>query len=163
MTLLYELCLWLNDLPPSLALRESDWAFPIIESVHVLSLGLMVGTVVLVDLRVLGLALPAISTDDATRKLLPITWIGFALMLATGLALFASEAAKLYDNDIFRLKLALLIAAGSNAAWFHLNATRADGVTRTAQTTSIARLSAGASILIWVAIIVCGRLIAYSH
>ncbi len=148
MATLQELCLWIYDLPVSMALRESDVVFPLIETFHVLAITLIVGTVVTVDLRVGGLIFRDQPLDHITQALLPYTWWGFAFMAVTGLPLFAAEAAKLYGNPAFRIKLLLLALAGLNALLFHR--TRA-------------RMFAGASILLWSGIIVSGRLIAVFH
>jgi uncharacterized membrane protein len=164
MSLLLDLCQWLNDLPPAQALSESEWAFPGIESVHVLSLALMAGTLALVDLRVLGLALPGVRVSVVARRLLPLTWAGFALMLTSGTVLFASEAVRLYDNAAFRVKLLLMLAAGLNAAIFHATVYARVGDWEDAATAPArARAAAALSLLLWVGIIVCGRFIAYFH
>lgn len=164
MNLLYDACQWLNDLPPAQALSESEWAFPIIESVHVLALGLVAGTVALVDLRVLGVALGEVQLSLVARRLLPLTWGGFAVMLLSGGALFASEAAKLYGNPLFRLKLLLLLAAGVNAWIFHATVYKRVAVWEEAPIAPRqARIAAITSLAIWSAIIIAGRLIAYSH
>jgi hypothetical protein len=148
MATLQDLCLWIYDLPVSMALRESDVVFPLIETFHVLAITLIVGTVITVDLRVGGLILRDQPLDQITGALLPYTWWGFAFMAVSGLPLFAAEAAKLYANPAFRIKLLLLALAGLNALLFHR--TRA-------------RMFAGASILLWSGIIVSGRLIAVFH
>src|SRR3984885_2934429 len=105
MTTLQDLCLWLYDLPMSTALRESDVVFPLIETFHVLAITLIVGTIVTVDLCVGGLILRDQPLGLITRALLPYTWYGFAIMVVTGVPLFAAEAAKLYANPAFRVKL----------------------------------------------------------
>lgn len=164
MSLLLDVCQWLNDLPASQALAESEWAFPSIESVHVLSLALMAGTLALVDLRVLGLALPGLQVSVVTRRLLPLTWTGFALMLASGAVLFASEAARLYGSSAFRAKMLLMLLAGVNAAVFHATVfARVGDWENAAIAPARARFAAATSLLLWAGIIVCGRFIAYFH
>ena len=148
MTTLQDLCRWIYDMPISTALRESDVVFPLIETFHVLAITVIVGTIVAVDLRVGGLLLRDQPLDRITRALLPYTWWGFAFRAATGLPLFAAEAAKLYANPAFRIKLLLLGLAGLNAMLFHRTHTR---------------IFAGASIVLWSGIIVSGRLIAVFH
>jgi len=163
MTLL-DLCQWLYAAPASTALRESDVVFPLIESVHVLAISLIVGTIVTVDLRVGGIILRGEPLTRVTRALLPYTWYGFALMVMTGLPLFAAEAAKLYANPAFRVKLLLLGLAGLNAAFFHRTAQRSlhDWDRRGAASIQ-ARVIAGVSVVLWSGIIVSGRLIAVFH
>lgn len=164
MSFVIAFCQWLNDLPFSQALSESDWAFPIVESVHVLALTLMVGTVALVDLRLLGVAFTRIRVSDVTGQLLPLTWIGFAVMAASGLALFASEAVRLAGNAAFQVKLVLLVLAGLNPLIFHVTIYRHVATWEDAPVIPLrAKISAFASLVLWAAIIVCGRMIAYFH
>jgi len=164
MTTLQYLCQWLYDLPTSTALRESDVVFPLIETFHVLAITLIAGTIVTVDLRVCGLILRGESLSRITRVLLPYTWYGFAVMLITGLPLFAAEAAKLYGNPAFRVKLLLLGLAGLNALLFHKTAFRGiEDLDRRSATSLPARVFASLSILLWSGIIVSSRLIAVFH
>src|ERR1700689_2430221 len=84
MTALQTFCQWLYDLPASEALRESDDVFPVIETIHVLGICLMVGTIAAVDLRLTGALLRGYPAARISRALLPYTWAGFALMFVTG-------------------------------------------------------------------------------
>lgn len=95
--------------------------------------------------------------------LLPWTWVGLGLMLLSGLPLFASEAADLYGNIAFRIKLALLLLAGMNALLFHLTVFRGVAQWDIGATPLAARAFAGISILLWTGVIVAGRLIAVFH
>ena len=92
MTALYQSFQWLYEQPWAGALRESEDAYPLIESIHVLSIAVIVGSVVTVDLRVLGLVLRQEAVTRVGRALLPVTWSGFAIMVLTGLPLFAAQA-----------------------------------------------------------------------
>jgi hypothetical protein len=159
MTVLQTFCEWLYDLPASVALRESDDVFPIIETVHVLGICLMVGTIATVDLRLMGAVLRGQPANRISRALLPYTWVGFGLMLVTGLPLFAAEAARLYGNPAFRVKLLLLLVAGGNALVFHKTFQgRVDD--QAAEAPWRVRMFACTSLLCWFAIVVAGRLIA---
>jgi hypothetical protein len=149
MTALQQLSQVIYDWPASTALRESDVVFPLIETVHVLAISLIAGTILTVDLRVVGLIFRDEPLTRISRALLPYTWCGFALMAITGLPLLAAEAAKLYFNPAFRVKLLLLGLAGVNALLFH----------RTVQP----RVFAVTSIVLWSGIIISGRLIAVFH
>jgi hypothetical protein len=161
MTALQTFCQWLYDLPASEALRESDDVFPIVETIHVLGICLMVGTIATVDLRLSGVLVRGQRAARISRALLPYTWAGFALMFVTGLPLFAAEAAKLYGNPAFRLKLLLLLFAGGNALLFH-KTTRDSPEDRdlAAPVPLRTRMFACTSLLLWFAIVVSGRLIA---
>lgn len=162
MTTLQSLCQQIHDWPFSTALRESDDAFPLLETAHVLAIGLIAGSIVIVDLRLIGLLFRDHPVRRIVEALLPWTWRGFALMLVTGLPLFAAEAADLYANPAFRLKLILLGLAGLNALLFHGTSYRlVQGWGLSAP--PAARAFAATSILLWSGIIVSGRLIAVFH
>jgi uncharacterized protein DUF6644 len=164
MTTLQELCQWLYDMPVNTALRESDEVFPLIETAHVLAIVLITGAIVTVDLRILGVILRQVPLARITRTLLPYTWYGFGLMAVTGLPLFAAEAAKLYGNPAFRVKLLLLGLAGVNALLFHRTAGRGIEQWDPQRTPSPqARAFAGVSVMLWAGVIVSGRLIAVFH
>jgi uncharacterized protein DUF6644 len=143
-------------------LRESNNAFSVIESVHVLSITLLVGTIAILDLRMLGLILRPISVSRLARSVLPLSWSGFAVSMASGFLLFWAEAAKMYGNPSFRTKLVLLVLAGFNALIFHTT------IYRRAQEWEAlpvcpwrARVNAIASLTLWSGVIVAGRAIAY--
>ena len=161
MTVLENLCQWLYDWAPAVALRESENVFPFIETVHVLGICLIVGTVVLVDLRLLGWVLRREPVTSVAQALLPWTWCGWGLMLLTGLPLFAAESMKLYDNPAFRAKLVLLLLAGANALLFHRTAYRSIAIwSAYPRAPAAARVFAATSISLWFGVIVAGRLIA---
>jgi hypothetical protein len=115
----HQLCQWLNDTGLATAIRESDLMFPVIETVHVLAITLLAGTVAIVDLRLLGLILKRERVSEVAGQVLPLTWAGFAVMLLSGLLLFLAEAAKSYTNTAFRLKMLLMMIAGINPLIFH--------------------------------------------
>jgi hypothetical protein len=164
MTVLLELCQRLYEWPLATALRESDDVFPLIETVHVLAICLIAGTIVTVDLRLLGLIMHKQPVTRVTLALLPFTWYGFGLMVVTGVPLFAAEALQLYGNPAFRLKLVLLSMAGCNALLFHRTVYRSvDAWDEHTTTPRSARAFASASILLWSGIVVAGRLIAVFH
>jgi hypothetical protein len=146
----------------SQALAESEWAFPGIESVHVLSLGLMAARWRWWICGCWGW--PCRASGSAWWRPLPLTWAGFVLMLASGALLFASEATRLHDNSAFRVKMLLMLGAGLNAAVFHATVYAYVGDwEHDAIAPARARIAAATSLALWVGIIVCGRFIAYFH
>ena len=164
MTTILALCQWLYDLPWVVQLEESDNLFPIIESVHVLGIGLMAGTIITVDLRVLGLVFRQEPVRRIAETLLPYTWWGFALMVVSGIPLFAAESVKVIYNPAFRIKLVLLVIAGINAALFHGSVYRTvDSWGRGSRSPLPARALAALSATLWFGVIVSGRLIAVFH
>jgi hypothetical protein len=156
------LCQWIENTPLSAGIREGLWWFPLIETVHTLGIILVAGTILILDLRLLGLTLRNESVSDVAQQVLPLTWLGFAVMFVSGSFLFWSEAVKCYSNIFFRIKLVLLVLAGLNALAFHLTIYR--DVNTWGQRPvppARARLAGLLSITFWIAIIAAGRAIGY--
>lgn len=144
-------------------IRENDLLFPFIESVHVLSICLVVGSILAVDLRLLGLASIRRSVSRVTHGILPLTWCAFVVAVASGGLLFISNATKYLGNGFFIAKLFLIGAAGLNMMIFH--AISAKDLPRWENETRLplpARLAGGLSILLWVAVVACGRWIGFT-
>ncbi len=159
---LFALFTWIHETGFATAIRESDWWFSAIETVHVLGLALMAGTIAVVDLRLLGLVFRDQPADRVLSRVLPVTWIGFAVMAASGVVLFISEAAKLYGNPAFWVKMALLVVAGLNPLIFHSTVYKSAADWGAAvRAPRPARIAAVSSLALWTAIIVLGRVIAY--
>jgi hypothetical protein len=155
-------CTWLGGTAWSVALRESLWVYPLIETAHVLALCLFLGFALLLDLRLLGLALRSTSVTDMMQRVMPWTWVGFVLMVVSGLLLFYSDPVKFYGNPYFRLKLATLAAAGLNGWIFHLTVYRRVSTwDRAPITPRRARVAGILSLVLWSAVVILGRLIAY--
>ncbi|MFN0160986.1 MAG: DUF6644 family protein [Burkholderiales bacterium] len=152
----------LSDLPLAVFLRGSAWAYPTLETVHLIAIALLFGSIVVVDLRILGLSRDLSLTRLAAHAL-PWTLAAFALAAASGLLLFIAHAADLIGNRVFLIKVGLIMAAGANAALFHTGpwGSVAQWDTR-ASAPSGARVMAAASIILWVGVITCGRWIAYA-
>ncbi|MCU1235846.1 MAG: putative rane protein [Candidatus Solibacter sp.] len=159
---LFPLFQWINDTGVATAIRELDWVFPIIETVHVLAIALVAGTVAIVDLRLLGIVLKHERVSQVAGRVLPLTWAGFVAMFVSGGLLFLAEATKSYANPAFRLKMLLLFIAGLNPLVFHSTIYRSVAAWDDARTTPWrARLTAALSLTLWSGIIVAGRAIAY--
>ena len=101
-------------------IRENDVLFPLIESLHVVSICLVVGSIFAVDLRLLGLASTDRPVSRVTNGILPLTWTAFAVAVASGSLLFISNATKYLGNGYFDAKILLICAAGLNMAMFHV-------------------------------------------
>jgi hypothetical protein len=143
------------------AMRDSLWLFPLVETIHIIGFSILVGAVVMFDLRILGIS-KRISVRLLARHLLPWSLAALFLIVPTGTLMFASEATDLVSNRAFVVKMLLLMLAGANAAAFHLGSFRDAG--QWDQNTSApvgAKLHAVASMLIWAGVITCGRMIAY--
>lgn len=132
---------------------SSPWAYPALEAAHIFGIALLVGSLVVFELRVFG-AGAALPQDALARLALPVTLTGFGVAAASGGLMFASQYEELLANRAFLVKMALLVLAGLNAVAFHWRGglTRHDGA---------ARLQATLSLGIWIGVIICGRWIAY--
>ncbi len=135
------------------SLQSSAWAYPALEVVHLSGIALLIGNLVLLELRVFGLG-AALPVRELARLSLSLALAGFSLAAASGLLMFASQPAELLANRAFSLKMLLLLAAACNAGWFHGRGSlhKLDG---------LARVQMLLSTLIWLAVLVCGRWIAY--
>ena len=154
---------WLEATTFSTALRESIWAYPIVESLHVLTIGLFLGLTVVMDGRLVGVVLTETPVGLLMQRLLPWIRAGFAVMLVTGLLLFAGTPVRFVTNVFFQIKLALLVLAGLNVWLFHhrLYPTVHEwgGAARPPRH---ARLAGAASLVLWTLALATGRLIAYN-
>ena len=134
-------------------LRTHAFAYPTLEVLHILGIALLLGNLVLLELRVWGWG-KALPVKELARLALLLALCGFALAAASGLVMFATQAGELLANRAFVIKMGLLMLAGCNAAWFH-------GRDSLMKLDATAKLQTLASTLIWIAIIFCGRWIAY--
>lgn len=154
---------WLGGTAWSVSLLESLYVWPLLESTHVLSITLFVGTTVMMDLRLLGVAFRSVPVTEFTRRLLPWTRAGFVIMVATGLLIFYSNPVRYYHNIFFRLKMLVLLAAGLNVWWFHARThPEVDGWDAHAVPPRAARIAGLVSLIGWACIVVAGRMIAYN-
>ena len=153
---------WLNETPLSVYLRESELAFPLTEAIHLLGLAVSVGTIVWVDLRLMGLSLRRERVSDVVSRLEPWAKLGFVVMFVSGLLLFLGKPENYYTTTPFRIKMLLLPLAGLNILFFHKrvypNVAQWD---RDAVVPWQGRMVGSASVILWLAIIVLGRWTAY--
>ncbi len=135
-------------------IASSAWAYPALEVVHILGIALLLGNLVLLELRVWGVS-RVLPLRPLARLALTVAVVGFSLAALSGLLMFAAAPAEMLANTVFTSKMGLLMLAGLNAAWFHARdgLGRADGVAR-AQTV----LSLG----LWLGVVILGRWIGYA-
>jgi len=154
---------WLAATRGSIALHESQYLYPLVESTHVLTLCLFVGTAAVLDLRLLGLTLRSVPVSQVLRRLLPWTAAGFVIMVITGALLFFAIPVRTYHSIFFRIKVVMLVLAGLNVWVFHRRVQRTMGEWDTAPVTPRgARAAAAISLVLWAGIIVAGRMTAYN-
>jgi len=153
----------LEGTPWGTAVRESTWLFPTIESIHVLSLVLVVGSIMVVDLRLLNIASRQRSVKELTDEILPWTWTAFVCALITGSLLFSSSAVRYTGIWQFKAKMCMLVLAAINMGIFHLGAFRsvAQWDRAPSQPPLAAQLAGGISLSIWVIIVALGRWIGF--
>ncbi|RJG27482.1 hypothetical protein [Massilia cavernae] len=153
---------WLEATPLAAAMRGSTWMYPIVEIFHITGFAILVGSVALFDLRVLGFA-RALPVQALARHLLPWAVASLGLIVPAGLMMFSAHPHDFAGNPVFQLKLSLIALAGLNAAWFHLGVYRGAASWNTqVAAPPLARVQAAASLAIWIAVICCGRLLAYT-
>ena len=142
-------------------MREALWAYPIAETLHIIGIAALFGSLLVVELRLLGLG-RRISVTSLARLALPWSVAGFVLAAAMGLCMFSAHAAEFIGQPIFMLKMGLILAAGINAAIFHSGpfVVVARWNTEVPPPPS-ARAAAALSIVLWTSVIVCGRMLAY--
>ena len=154
---------WLAATPWSIELHESLYAYTLIESAHVIGIMLFVGTIAMVDLRLLGLAWRDVPVSQMNARILPWTVVGFVLMFTTGLLLFYAIPIRTWHSLWFRTKMTLLIIAAINIWFFHRRVERDRARWDTAPVPPLAaRVSAAVSLVVWFSVIVMGRMIAYN-
>lgn len=141
-------------LPAWEALASHPWAYPALEAAHIVGIALLLGSLVVFELRVWGRQ-PSLAPDALARLALPVSVAGFAVVVASGSLMFASQPSELIANRWFVAKVVLVALAGLNAVAFHLRG----GVARVDRW---ARLQTVISVGLWVGAIICGRWIAYA-
>ncbi|GIW25875.1 hypothetical protein [Meiothermus sp.] len=155
---------WLEGLhatPVALAMRQSSWLYPTVEILHILGFCALVGAAGLFDLRLLGFS-RHIPVQQMAAHLLPVAWGGFVLAAPSGFLLLMADAPSIGTSPIFLSKMALVGLAGLNAWVFHTRVGRSvQAWNQGVNPPLAAKLAALGSLLIWVAVVALGRLIAY--
>ncbi len=154
---------YLQNLSIPTEIREDGSSFQIIECVHVLAITFVVGTVFMVDLRLLGVSSRKRAVSRLTTEILPWTWVGFVVAMVSGSLMFSSAAVKYFGNVPFRIKFFLLVLAGLNMAVFHM--TTARSMAHWDEHPSpplLAKIAGASSIALWIGVIAAGRWIGFS-
>ena len=143
-------------------IRGTNAAMPVIEATHVVAAVMVLGTVLIVDLRLLKLTDSARALTRVTRETLPLTWAAFALAVGTGALMFTTSAATYFGNPAFRLKALALLAAGLNMALFQLSTTRGIAAWDIGAPPRAARVAGLVSLLLWASVVLLGRWIGFT-
>lgn len=147
------------------AMRQWLWLYPSVEIVHITGIALLFGSIAVLDLRLLGFS-RSISVRRLAAHVLPWTAASFALIVPSGLAMFVAHASDFISSPVFIIKLCLIMTAGLNAAAFHAITLRTADVWDSDEMRKLppppsARAAGAISLLLWVSVIACGRLLAY--
>ena len=158
-----KLLQWLNDTHFSVIMRESTWAEPIVETIHVLMLTLFFGFAVLLDLRLLGVVLKSRPITEVLKQLNKWLTFGYVVMIVTGLLLFAGDPISFWSTLAFKVKMVLLVFVGINAWVFNKTiGRRTDDWDHTPTPPFQAKMAGIISLVLWISIIALGRAIAYT-
>lgn len=155
-----QFCQWLDQTSVGTAIRQSLWLFPAIETVHLLGMAALVGTVGILDLRLLGWAARQRRVSQLAARLIPRAWVAFSVQVITGVLLFSSEAVKIYGNPAFRLKMLLLFVTGVQALIFQTMVSQKLS-TWDERLPLAAKIIGLSSALLWVGIVAAGRFIGF--
>ena len=148
--------------PLGSTISQSTWMFPTIETVHVIAVATVIGAIAVVDLRLLGVASRRRPASALIGEFLPWTWAAFALAAISGGLLFASRAADYMAVPAFVAKFAIMAMAAANMLVFHLTSERRIATWDLGKPATGARVAGGLSLLLWTAIVVCGRQVGFS-
>jgi hypothetical protein len=146
---------WLTGSPWARAMNGPEWAFPVVQSLHFIGFAFSIGTIAIVDLRLLGLAMRGQTACELAADVDRWTWTGFALMLITGPLMFSADAVAYHNNPSFQFKMICF----SLALLFHFTLHRK--ATRPEVPPAAAKLAGGLSLLLWTAVVAGGRMIAF--
>jgi uncharacterized protein DUF6644 len=156
-------CQWLHDTAWAETIRANELLFPMFESLHVLAITLVLGSIAVVDLRLLGFASRNRPLTKLLREVLPVTWVAFAVAVISGGTLFASNAVEYAHNFPFQMKMLLMLLAGLNMLVFHFITYRGIGQWDESSRPPPAARAAGAiSVSLWLGIVAFGRWIGFT-
>lgn len=141
-------------------MREALYAYPAAEAVHIAGLALLFGSIAIVDLRLLGLG-RRIPLQPLVAFAAPWSLAGFLVAAGAGLLMFTAHAEEFLVQPVFMLKMGLILAGGVNAAMLHAGPLQRRAIDDSAMPTARVRIAAGLSLVLWLGVIVCGRMLAY--
>jgi hypothetical protein len=155
-------CQWLSETTFSRSLREAPYPFPALIIIHIITIALFGGMVLMGNLRVLGWAMKSVPVSQVIEQFRPWKWTAFGLLLVSGTLLAASDPIEYGGNIMFWISNALLVLAGLNALIFHFGAYKSVAAWDiAAEAPASARSWAGISLALWIVLIFAGRAIAF--
>ena len=159
---LHDLFEAIQNLPFAVAIAESDKLFPSIEVVHVFALTMVVGTIAMLDLRLLQVTSKDLSVMQVAKDVLPWTWGAFVLAAVSGSLMFSSKAVFYSESVPFRGKMVFMALAGLNMLLFHFTTYRTVAEWQEhPRTPTLAKVAGGLSLVFWIGVVACGRWVGF--
>jgi hypothetical protein len=152
----------LEDSGLATTIRNSAYWFPTLEAIHVMALSIMLGTITVVDLRLLGLASKGRSAHRVSSEVLKWTWAAFAVVAVSGVIMFTTNARVYAHNTAFLIKLCLLGVAGINMVMFHATAERSISKWDRTAAPPIGKATAALSLALWIGVVFAGRVVGFT-
>ena len=144
-------------------IAESTWMFPTLETIHVIALVTVIGTITIMDFRMIGVASRNVAVTQVSKDTLPFTWAAFVLAAITGLLLFTSKAPDYVANPYFLWKLVIMSLAGLNMMYFHFFTYRTvEHWDLDPSVPGAVKLAGFLSLACWLGVVFCGRLIGFT-
>lgn len=150
--------LWIYNTPPALWVRGSEWAFATLEVVHLFGLTILLGSVLMLSLRFIGLTMRKHPAVQIARELAPGIMIGLTIVLSSGILMFVSGAARYYVSGPFQVKMVCFLAANILHFILYFRVTRAS---ENQPATRWTKVLSGVALLLWIAVGAAGRAIAF--
>lgn len=153
----------IGNTPVAEFVQVNAFAFPVLEAIHVVAIMLVVGSILALDLRLIGVSSRSHAVTKLSNEVLPWTWVSFLIAVITGSLLFTGQAGAYAKNLQFQMKLALMAAAGLNMLIFHFVTWRSVSRWNTAPATPVAAKIAGfLSLAFWIGVVICGRWVGWT-
>lgn len=155
-------CNWLADTPVSIWLQSTEWVIPAVQSVHIMAIAMVISSVLMLNLRLLGALRPLYSPATVVRRFSPWIWSGLVVLLATGSILVTAEPGRDLLNLVFVAKMTLVLIAIVITAVHQTMLSRSVASLERGPVPPSVRAGAVLSCIVWIAIVACGRWIAYA-
>ena len=156
-----HLITWIGQTQLSQQIQIIPWVIPLVQTIHILAIAAVVGSMGMLDLRVLGIAARGQSLPNVRKRLLPWMWRALIVLFVTGSILVIGEPGRSLNNPIFQLKMLLLLIAIATTLLFTRSLRSADPAGDKARAPAFAKLAAIVSLVLWISIVFAGRWIAY--
>ncbi len=153
---------WLYDTPLSTTLREITWIIPTVQSIHILAIAVVVGSALVSDLRLAGVLATDEKPATVVRRYLPWMWAALIVLLSTGIVMLLAEPGRTLTNTVFWSKMALVLVAFALTLFFRKPLLDPSFSMEHANWASLVKPAAWISLAVWIAVIFCGRWIAYT-